>query len=134
MFAAVALLLAAAMPAAPAAPAVTIVDTRPGTGSAAQAGQRVLVRYTGWLSDGGKRGKKFDSSDDNRGWFDFGLGAGEVIPGWDQGVAGMKIGGKRTLTIPPELGYGATGAGDGLIPPNATLIFDVELLAVHPVR
>ena len=92
MFAAVALLLAAATPAAPAvastpaAPAVKILDTRPGTGVGAATGQRVLVRYTGWIAEGGKRGKKFDSSDDHTGWFDFDLGSGSVIKGWDQGV------------------------------------------------
>ena len=102
----VALLLATPAAPAPAAlpivpPAIKIVDTRPGSGPVAGTGQRVLVRYTGWLAENGKRGKKFDSSDDHTGWFDFGLGAGEVIPGWDQGVQGMKVGGKRTLTIPP---------------------------------
>jgi len=103
-----------------------------GSGAEALAGKSVSVHYTGWLHDPGQaegRGRKFDSSVDRRSPFDFRLGAGEVIRGWDEGVAGMKVGGKRTLVIPPELGYGARGAG-GVIPPNATLVFDVELLAV----
>ena len=101
-------------------------EIKAGTGDTAVAGNRVRVHYTGWLADG----KKFDSSVDRGQPFAFSLGAGEVIPGWDQGVAGMKVGGKRQLRIPPELGYGARGAGGGLIPPNATLIFDVELLGI----
>ena len=96
-----------------------------GTGTTAVSGKSVTVHYTGWLTDG----KKFDSSVDHGQPFTFQLGAGRVIKGWDEGVAGMKIGGKRQLRIPPELGYGARGAG-GVIPPNATLIFDVELLEV----
>ncbi len=100
-----------------------------GTGDEAKAGQEVSVHYTGWLFYGGERGKKFDSSKDRGEPFEFPLGAGRVIKGWDEGVAGMKVGGTRVLTIPPALGYGARGAG-GVIPPNATLIFEVELLGV----
>jgi FKBP-type peptidyl-prolyl cis-trans isomerase len=100
-----------------------------GTGAEAKAGQEVSVHYTGWLFYGGERGKKFDSSKDRGEPFEFPLGAGHVIKGWDEGVAGMKVGGTRVLTIPPALGYGARGAG-GAIPPNATLIFEVELLGV----
>ena len=108
------------------------IDTLPGTGREAESGFNVSVHYTGWLYDEaaeGHKGKKFDSSVDRKQPFDFALGAGQVIQGWDEGFAGMKIGGKRTLIIPPEMGYGARGAG-GVIPPNATLIFDVELLDV----
>ena len=96
-----------------------------GTGPEATAGRAVSVHYTGWLTDR----TKFDSSRDRPGDFKFQLGAGRVIQGWDQGVQGMRVGGKRKLTIPPELGYGARGAGD-VIPPNATLVFEVELLGV----
>jgi FKBP-type peptidyl-prolyl cis-trans isomerase FkpA len=97
-----------------------------GAGTEATAGQRVVVHYTGWLTSGAK----FDSSVDRGDPFDFVLGRGEVIRGWDEGVAGMKVGGRRKLTIPPHLGYGARGAG-GVIPPNATLVFEVELLEVR---
>jgi FKBP-type peptidyl-prolyl cis-trans isomerase FkpA len=109
-----------------------ITDGKVGTGAEAKSGQHVSVHYTGWLYDpkaADKHGKKFDSSRDHGDPFEFKLGAGQVIRGWDQGVAGMKVGGKRTLVIPSELGYGQRGAG-GAIPPNATLIFDVELLGV----
>jgi len=105
-------------------------DTKTGDGTTAKAGSKVSVHYTGWLSDNGAKGKKFDSSVDRGQPFQFTLGAKQVIAGWDEGVAGMKVGGTRTLTIPPELGYGARGA-PGAIPPNATLIFDVELLQVQ---
>ena len=108
-------------------------DEVAGSGNEAAAGRRVTVHYTGWLYDQAKadhKGKKFDSSRDRGEPFDFRLGAGEVIRGWDDGVAGMKVGGRRTLTIPPDYGYGARGAG-GAIPPNATLVFDVELLDVR---
>ena len=105
-------------------------DEQVGTGPEPQPGQTVTVQYTGWLDDGGKRGKKFDSSRDRNQPFSFTLGAGQVISGWDMGVATMHIGGKRTLIIPPALGYGDRGAGDA-IPPNATLIFDIELLSAH---
>ena len=107
-------------------------DTTPGTGAEAKQGQRVKVHYTGWLYDptaDKSRGRKFDSSKDRGMPFSFGLGQGEVIRGWDEGVQGMKVGGTRVLTIPPEMGYGARGAG-GVIPPNATLVFEVELLGV----
>ncbi len=107
-------------------------DTTVGSGDEAKAGQRVQVHYTGWLYDptaGNQRGKKFDSSKDRGQPFVFGLGQGQVIRGWDEGVQGMKIGGTRVLTIPAELGYGARGAG-GSIPPNATLVFEVDLLGV----
>ncbi|WP_131195207.1 FKBP-type peptidyl-prolyl cis-trans isomerase [Lichenihabitans psoromatis] len=100
-----------------------------GTGEEAVSGKPVRVHYTGWLDDNGQRGKKFDSSRDRGDPFGFKLGAQQVISGWDLGVASMKIGGKRTLILAPERGYGARGAG-GVIPPNATLIFDVELLSV----
>jgi len=109
-----------------------MTDITIGTGTEATDGTNVTVHYTGWLFDDTapeNKGRKFDSSRDRGDPFRFTLGVGQVIPGWDQGVAGMKVGGQRVLTIPPELGYGARGAG-GVIPPNATLIFDVELLAV----
>lgn len=103
-----------------------IEDLALGTGTEATTGTVVTVHYTGWLTDG----TKFDSSVDSGQPFEFTLGAGYVIPGWDVGVAGMKVGGYRRLTIPSDMGYGAAGAG-GVIPPNATLVFDVELLAVN---
>jgi FKBP-type peptidyl-prolyl cis-trans isomerase FkpA len=103
------------------------VDLKVGDGDEAKSGYAVEVHYTGWLTNG----TKFDSSLDRKQPFKFKLGAGQVIDGWDQGVAGMKVGGKRKLTIPPGLGYGARGAG-GVIPPNSTLVFEVELLGVHP--
>ena len=106
-----------------------IIDVKAGTGPAPQAGQTVTVNYTGWLFVDGKKGQKFDSSLDRNQPFSFTLGQGQVIKGWDEGVATMHVGGKRTLIIPPDLGYGASGAG-GVIPPNATLIFDVDLLSV----
>jgi len=104
-------------------------DTVPGTGAEAKAGQDVTVHYTGWLYENGAVGAKFDSSKDRNDPFGFSLGAGMVIRGWDEGVQGMKVGGTRRLVIPPQLGYGARGAG-GVIPPNATLLFEVELIAV----
>ncbi|WP_149540347.1 FKBP-type peptidyl-prolyl cis-trans isomerase [Siccirubricoccus phaeus] len=109
-----------------------MIDRKLGTGAEALPGQNVEVHYTGWLFDAAapeNKGRKFDSSRDRDEPFVFLLGAGHVIAGWDQGVAGMKVGGERTLIIPPELGYGARGAG-GVIPPNATLLFEVELLGV----
>jgi len=104
---------------------LVIEEIEVGEGAEAAGGQTVTVHYTGWLTDG----TKFDSSVDRGDPFQFPLGVGMVIKGWDQGVAGMKVGGKRKLTIPPDLGYGASGAG-GVIPPNATLVFEVELLGV----
>jgi peptidylprolyl isomerase len=104
-------------------------DEAIGTGASPKPGQTAVVHYTGWLYANGAKGKKFDSSRDRNEPFEFPVGRGRVIKGWDEGVASMKVGGKRTLIIPPALGYGASGAG-GVIPPNATLMFDVELLAV----
>ena len=104
-------------------------DTVTGDGAQAGAGQQVRVHYTGWLYENGIKGAKFDSSKDRNDPFVFGLGEGMVIKGWDEGVQGMKVGGTRVLVIPPQLGYGARGAG-GVIPPNATLMFEVELLGV----
>ena len=104
-------------------------DTVEGTGASPKTGQTCVMHYTGWLWENGAKGKKFDSSLDRGRPFEFPLGQGRVIKGWDEGVATMKIGGKRTLLIPPSLGYGARGAG-GVIPPNATLLFEVELLGV----
>ncbi|MBU1237626.1 MAG: FKBP-type peptidyl-prolyl cis-trans isomerase [Gammaproteobacteria bacterium] len=113
------------MPAITTASGLIIEDITVGEGDEAKAGQYVSVHYTGWLTDGAK----FDSSKDRNDPFEFGLGARQVISGWDEGVQGMKVGGTRKLTIPPNLGYGARGAG-GVIPPNATLVFEVELLAI----
>ncbi len=126
--------VAPAATATPAAPnqGLKMTDVKQGSGAEAVAGKTVVVHYTGWLFDAAapeNKGTKFDSSRDRGDPFDFPLGAGHVIKGWDQGVAGMKVGGQRTLVIPPEMGYGARGAG-GVIPPNATLVFDVELLDV----
>jgi peptidylprolyl isomerase len=104
-------------------------DVKVGTGKEAKSGNTVVVDYTGWLDEGTKKGKKFDSSHDRAKPFSFTLGGGQVIKGWDEGVAGMKVGGKRMLYIPPQLGYGARGAGSD-IPPNADLIFEVDLLEV----
>jgi peptidylprolyl isomerase len=106
-----------------------IIDVKPGTGPTPQAGQTVTVNYTGWLYVDGKKGKKFDSSLDRGQPFSFTIGQGQVIKGWDEGVATMHVGGQRTLIIPPDLGYGDSGAG-GVIPPGATLIFDVDLISV----
>jgi len=106
-----------------------IIDHVVGTGASPEPGQICVMHYTGWLYENGQKGKKFDSSVDRNEPFEFPIGKGRVIAGWDEGVATMKVGGKRTLIIPPQLGYGARGAA-GVIPPNATLMFDVELLAV----
>lgn len=127
LFAATAPGLAAELKVAPSG--LKYQDTVAGKGTEAALGRTVEVHYTGWLDKAGKKGDKFDSSVDRGEPFSFRLGGGEVIKGWDDGVAGMKVGGKRTLIIPADLGYGAQGAG-GVIPPNATLIFDVELLGV----
>jgi peptidylprolyl isomerase len=107
-----------------------IIDAKVGTGAVPKAGQTAVVHYTGWLYENGAKGKKFDSSVDRGQPFEFPLGQGRVIKGWDEGVASMKVGGTRTLIIPASLGYGERGAGGGVIPPNATLIFDVQLLGV----
>jgi len=106
-----------------------IADIKAGTGATPRTGQICVMHYTGWLYQNGAKGAKFDSSVDRGQPFEFPIGTGRVIKGWDEGVASMKVGGKRTLIIPPDLGYGARGAG-GVIPPNATLIFEVELLDV----
>jgi len=113
------------MPGTTTASGLVIEDLVIGDGALAQSGQNATVHYTGWLTDG----TKFDSSKDRNDPFAFGLGRREVIAGWDEGVQGMRVGGRRKLTIPPALGYGARGAG-GVIPPNATLVFEVELLGV----
>ena len=131
------LALAAMLTAGPAAavePTTTasglkIIDTKVGAGATPRNGQICVMHYTGWLYNKGAKGKKFDSSVDRGQPFEFPIGTGRVIKGWDEGVASMKVGGKRTLIIPPALGYGASGAG-GVIPPNAVLMFDVELLGV----
>jgi len=106
---------------------LSYIDTKQGAGAKAKAGQSVAVHYAGWLYQNGEKGKQFDSSRDRGRPFTFPLGGGRVIAGWDEGVAGMRPGGQRTLIIPPELGYGAAGAG-GVIPPNATLLFEIELI------
>lgn len=109
------------------------VDLQPGTGAAIAAGQKAVVEYTGWLyetSAADKKGKEFDSSKNGGQPFRFTVGAGQVIKGWDQGVAGMRVGGRRRLTIPADLAYGDVGAG-GVIPPGATLIFDVDLVGIE---
>jgi FKBP-type peptidyl-prolyl cis-trans isomerase FkpA len=108
---------------------LTIIDTKVGTGATPRPGQTCVMHYTGWLYVNGKKGDKFDSSRDSGQPFEFKIGAHQVIAGWDEGIASMKVGGLRTLIIPPSLGYGSRGAG-GVIPPNATLMFEVELLAV----
>jgi peptidylprolyl isomerase len=104
-------------------------DTQVGTGASPARGKTCVMHYTGWLWVNGAKGAKFDSSVDRGEPFEFAIGVGQVIKGWDEGVMSMKVGGKRTLRIPPELGYGARGAG-GVIPPNATLLFEVELLDI----
>ncbi len=106
-----------------------IVDSKVGTGASPRSGQTCVMHYTGWLYENGAKGKKFDSSVDRGQPFEFPIGVGRVIKGWDEGVSTMKVGGKRTLIIPAKLGYGDRGAG-GVIPPNATLLFEVELLGV----
>jgi FKBP-type peptidyl-prolyl cis-trans isomerase len=110
-----------------------IIDTKVGTGASPRTGQTCVMHYTGWLYDNGAKGKKFDSSVDRGEPFEFKIGTRQVIAGWDEGVASMKVGGKRTLIIPAALGYGAQGAGN-VIPPNATLMFDVELLGIKQAK
>ena len=141
IFAALALAASLAGIAAPLTPAkaqavmttpdgLQIIDIKVGTGASPRTGQTVVVHYTGWLYENGKKGAKFDSSLDRGQPFEFPIGKQQVIAGWDEGVATMKVGGKRTLIIPPELAYGARGA-NGVIPPNATLIFEVELVSAR---
>jgi len=120
---------AAAQPVTTTPSGLKFIDLKVGAGPSPKPGQTCVMNYTGWLYENGKRGNKFDSSLDRNQPFSFPIGQHQVIAGWDEGAATMKVGGKRTLIIPPELGYGARGAG-GIIPPNATLIFDVELLGV----
>jgi peptidylprolyl isomerase len=120
---------AIAQPATTTPSGLQIIDTKVGTGASPKTGQICVMHYTGWLYENGAKGKKFDSSVDRGQPFEFPIGTHRVIAGWDEGVATMKVGGKRTLIIPPALGYGAQGAGN-VIPPNATLIFDVELLGI----
>jgi FKBP-type peptidyl-prolyl cis-trans isomerase FkpA len=120
---------ALAQPVTTTASGLQIIDTKVGTGASPKTGQTCVMHYTGWLYENGVKGKKFDSSVDHGQPFEFPIGTHRVMAGWDEGVATMKVGGKRTLIIPPALGYGAQGAG-GAIPPNATLIFDVELLGI----
>ena len=132
LLAAPALLALPARAQTPATKELQVIDHKIGSGDIATNGKTVLVHYTGWLFDAAapdNKGQKFDSSHDRGQPLTFPLGAGRVIQGWDQGVAGMKVGGQRTLIIPPELGYGARGAG-GVIPPNATLVFEVDLLGI----
>jgi FKBP-type peptidyl-prolyl cis-trans isomerase len=125
----------AAAPATAPAAELKIIDRQAGTGREVQSGRAALVQYTGWLYDGKapeNKGKQFDTSA-NRGLpFGFIVGVGKVIKGWDQGILGMKVGGKRTLIIPPQLGYGDKDVGNGLIPPNSTLLFDIELVEIKP--
>ena len=118
-----------AQPVSTTASGLKIIDLKVGTGPSPRTGQTCVMHYTGWLYENGAKGKKFDSSVDRGQPFEFKIGVHQVIAGWDEGVATMKVGGKRTLIIPPELGYGERGAGNA-IPPNATLIFDVELLGI----
>jgi FKBP-type peptidyl-prolyl cis-trans isomerase FkpA len=130
---AVALLLAPCVVLGEGVDSLQIIEVVEGTGDVAEAGQVAVVHYTGWLYDAeaeDSRGEKFDSSVDRNQPFKFPLGAGRVIRGWDEGVAGMKVGGKRRLVIPPDMAYGERGAGS-VIPPNATLVFDVELLGLE---
>jgi peptidylprolyl isomerase len=112
-------------------PGLQVIDTVVGTGVTPKPGQICTVNYTGWLYQNGEKGKKFDSSSDHGKPFEFPIGERRVIGGWDEGVATMQVGGKRTLIVPPELAYGERGAGHGVIPPNATLIFEIELVGVR---